>query len=233
MKKKFWGMILCVAVAFNCVLPAMAQEFSVRQEINDIDNYMRNVIRFTHNPFSTENLLATNSLAETYNLQNQRNTVENKELAINEYDIEDCKQVYHIKEDFLSKLREGVVSINENDYSWYLPAENGEGRQSLIEFKERNNVLSVASLSISQIEHAAGFLADSEIQAVLEEKGVECTDVKYFNMPTYYGSAVCASIVANSGENYIMIVDNSMTEDFFEVGYLYSTSELYDVFTKQ
>lgn len=231
MKKKFWGMILCVAAVFNCVLPVMAQEYSERQDINDIDNYMQNVIKFTHNPFSTENLLETNSLAETYNL-NQRGTVENQELAINEYDIEDCKQVYHIKEDFLSKLQEGVVSINENDYSWYLPAENGEGKQSLLEFKERNDILSVASLSISQTEHEAGFLTDVEIQTILEENGLESTSMENFVMSTYYGATVCVSIVTNSGENYIMIVDKSMTEDFFEVGYLYSTSELYDIFTK-
>ena len=230
MKKRFLGIFLCLVAEFNCEIPALAQEVSVQQEIKDIDNYMQNVINFTHNPFSADNLLETNSLAETYSLRNQRHVTENKELAINEYYIENCEQVFCINDDFLSKLRNGVISLNKNKYSWYLPVENGEGKQSLLEFKERNNILSAASLSISQYEHEFGFLTDAEIKNILEENGIEYTGIEYFSMPTFYGAAVCVNIETNSGENYVMVVDNSLNEDSFEVGYVYSTSELYDIF---
>ena len=56
MKKRFLGIFLCLVAAFNCEIPALAQEVSVQQEIKDIDNYMQNVINFTHNPFSADNL---------------------------------------------------------------------------------------------------------------------------------------------------------------------------------
>ena len=127
-------------------------------------------------------------------------------------------------------MRNGVISLNKNKYSWYLPVENGEGKQSLLEFKERNNILSAASLSISQYEHEFGFLTDAEIKNILEENGIEYTGIEYFSMPTFYGAAVCVNIETNSGENYVMVVDNSLNEDSFEVGYVYSTSELYDIF---
>lgn len=222
--KKFLSGLLIAAVSVGCLIPAMGQE-AKPEEVNAINNYMQNVVDTTHNPFSQENLPATFSTVKNNN-KTTNNKVVSDELNIKQYNIDECKQVYMINDDFFSKLVDEEISINEEDFVWYVPIVNAERKNGVLIFDNYDGNLLPVSMSIPQDNSSNKIMEEKEIELILKKSDLSCKKMVYFVLPTLHDAAVSVYIETDSNEKYVMIVDNTIFDENIQAGQLYSIEEI-------
>lgn len=227
MNKKVLLGIFASMATLSFVVPAMARDSLLDENLAEINSYMNNVVNYTHNPFSTNNVLNEDELS-AMNLVKEQNNI-NDELSIIKYSIDDCQLVYNLKDNFFTELNNNRVVIDKNDYFWYQPAVNQEGNPTLLAFVERNGNIQTISVEIAQDNTKIGLLSELDVQSLLNETGDKWEEVEYFNLPLPHESVVCAHVVGVSGEDYIIVVDKSLSSDYLELGYPYSIEEFSDI----
>lgn len=231
--KRFMSIILVLSFSLFGVISAMGQDkSSLDEEVNDINSYMKSVVDLNTSPFSQKNLSETNT--QVNSIQSQARASDSQvssELAISSYNLDECKQVYTVDNDFYEQIESNKISIDYNNYYWYVPVINGEEKNASLLFNEYNGNLLPISMSIQVDNTVKKVLSDEEISNILKDNEIDYNKLNYFFLPTL-NKIVVSAYVQTETEEYIIIVDNTLHDSSLEVGHPYTVSELKDLITE-